>query len=116
MTDILVTAEPVEVTVAGDPVEVTIAATPLAITVETIGAQGPRGPQGAAGAAGNLAFEHAQATPAATWTIAVPPEFGRRPVVGVYIADEAVFTDVVADASTVTITFPAPTSGTAVLT
>lgn len=84
-------------------------------TVVGIGAVvGPRGPAGPSGSA--IAFEHTQASPAATWIITVPEAFGRRPAVAIYVSDELVDTDVVASSSQVSVIFPAPTAGTAVLT
>lgn len=56
---------------------------------------------------------HTQSAPSATWVI--PHTFGRIPAVAVYIAGELVDTDVTATTTNVTITFPAPFSGVAVL-
>lgn len=65
---------------------------------------------------GSGAFEYTQAVAQATWTIPVPGAMGRRPNVSVFIGNENVDTDVVADSSQVVITFSSPQSGTAVLT
>ncbi len=67
------------------------------------------------GAGGDNAFEYIQSTPLATWVIAVPGVMGRRPNVDIYIANELVEADVVASTTQVTITFPSPQSGSAVL-
>lgn len=73
-------------------------------------------PPGSGG--GSVGYEHTQSTPAATWTIIVPLSFGRRPVVAIYVGDVEVETDVVwtPGTHTLTITFPSPTSGVAVIT
>lgn len=75
------------------------------------------GPPGPPGSAGGQGYTHVQSVPAATWTIAVPDGFPpRRPAVALYIGDELVDADVVATPTTVTVTFPAPVAGSAVLT
>lgn len=76
---------------------------------------GPTGPIGPAGGA-SAGIEHTQTAPSASWVIAVPAAFERRPGVAVYVAGEQVEADVTADSSTVSIQFPTPTSGSAVLT
>ncbi len=59
---------------------------------------------------------HHQSSPAASWHVPVPPELGRRPVVSVYLEDgELILTDVVATATDVYLTFPAPIAGYVVL-
>jgi hypothetical protein len=78
------------------------------------GPPGPPGPPGPGGGSGG--YEYEQSTPAATWIIAVPVDFERTPAVSVYVGGELVFTDVTADETTVTIEFPSPTAGLAVLT
>ncbi len=65
---------------------------------------------------GSGAYEFVQATPLATWTIPVPSGMARRPSVTVYIGDELVDSDVVADDTQVVVTFSSPQTGTAVLT
>lgn len=75
--------------------------------------RGPRGPQGPPGT--GVGTEIQQVTPAATWTIPIPPEFTRAPAVTVYVDGEQVITDISADNSNVTIQFPNPTAGIAVL-
>lgn len=70
---------------------------------------------GLAGSPASVGVEVVVSTPAATWTIPVPPEFGRTPAVMVFVADRFVIADVVADATTVTVTHPEPTSGSVVL-
>ena len=76
------------------------------------GPPGEPGPPGV-GVAG-AAHIHTQTTPAATWTITHP--LGRLPTVGLYIGGDAADTDATATATTVVLTFAAPTAGTAVLT
>jgi hypothetical protein len=61
-------------------------------------------------------FEYVQSIAMGTWTIVVPPEFGRRPSVEVYVAGERVIPDIVASTEAVIITFATPVTGTAVLT
>lgn len=63
---------------------------------------------------GSSGFVHTQNTPAATWIINHP--LGRMPNIAVYIAGELVDTDVVASTTVVTITFPLPAAGVAVIT
>lgn len=87
---------------------------PSTTVVEVAPVVGPQGPQGVSGDA--LAFEHVQSTPAATWIIDVPAAFGRRPAVSIYLGNELVDTDIVASSTTVSVIFPAPASGSAVLT
>lgn len=83
----------------------------------TVGPTGADGAQGDTGPAGvGAAVEVAQVAPSASWVISVPPEFGRRPGVAVYVAGELVEADVAADSSTVSVQFPTPTSGSVVLT
>lgn len=91
-----------------------VAAAPARSTVRVLPVAGPRGPGGTNGGG---AFEHQQLTASAQWSIPVPAAFeGRRPAVAVYLNGEHVETDVTATAELVTITFPMPTPGTAVLT
>lgn len=73
-------------------------------------------PPGAGG--GSSAFEFTQATPAATWIIVLPLGFGRRPAVELYVGDVQVETDMfwTPATNTLTIVFPSPTSGVAVIT
>ena len=95
----------VEVTVPAPPVvAVTLPSVDLSVSVPMTGPPGPPG-QG---------YVHTQRTPAASWIIAHP--FGRVPDVALYVAGEQVDADITADAATVTITLPEPTSGIAVLT
>lgn len=70
------------------------------------------GPPGAAGGAGS-ALVHQQSSPSASWSIA--HTFGRLPLVDLYIDGQQVEADVAATDTTVSVTFPAPTAGTAVL-
>lgn len=86
------------------------------IIISNTGMQGPPGPQGPPGASGTDAFEHVQSTPSASWVIAIPLSFGRRPNVDVYVGDVQVEADVTATSLNVNIQFPSPTSGSAVLT
>jgi hypothetical protein len=57
-------------------------------------------------------------TPASTWIITVPSTFGgRRPNVQVFLTNgEEVWTDMTVTSAVVSITFPVPTAGSAVLT
>jgi len=71
---------------------------------------GARGPRGLVGS--GLVWD--QTIPLSSWTI--PHEFGRRPDVTIYIGNEIVDTDVYATATTVTVVFPTPRTGQAVLT
>ena len=82
-------------------------------TVDIVIGVGPRGPQGAPGAG----MQHDQTVAAGAWTITVPAAFdGRLPSVTVWVDDEIVEADVTSSGSIVTITFPQPTAGSAVLT
>lgn len=56
---------------------------------------------------------HTQSVASASWVIS--HSFARVPNVAVYIAGELVETDVAATSTTVTITFPSPAAGVAVL-
>lgn len=58
-------------------------------------------------------FEFIQTVPSALWLI--DHKFGRSPLVDVYVAGEQVEADVSVTDTLVSITFPAPTAGTAVL-
>lgn len=58
-------------------------------------------------------IQHTQSVPSGSWVIA--HGLGRLPNVAVYVSGELVETDVVATSSTVTVTFPSPTAGVAVL-
>jgi hypothetical protein len=65
------------------------------------------------------AFEYIQLTPASSWIIAMPVSWpSRRPDVTLYINDTEVDSDVVWAPSikTITVTFPSPTSGVALIT
>lgn len=76
-------------------------------------------PAGSAGGGSSDAYQFIQSTPAATWTIALPLSFpNRRPGVDIYVNDILVETDVqwLPSTKTVSITFPSPTSGVAVIT
>ncbi len=63
---------------------------------------------------GTLGFEHIQSTPQSIWTIS--HVFGRRPNVQIYVAGKVIFTDVSSTTTQVTVTFPTPIAGIAVLT
>jgi len=58
--------------------------------------------------------EHIQSEPTSTWIIA--HNFGRRPAVTVYVDGSIVDTDVVVTENQVSISFPAPYTGSATLT
>lgn len=79
------------------------------------GAQGPPGPQGPAGPAGSSGSTvvHDQSAAAATWII--PHSFGRHVQVGLVVGGFQVFADVEQTTTQVSVTFPAPTSGFALL-
>lgn len=77
--------------------------------------RGLKGDKGDPGASGSAAFEHTQSTPSSSWAIDVPVEMGRTPNVAVYVEGRLVLADVEANPSTVSITFPAPVAGSAVL-
>lgn len=87
---------------------------PPASTSSVAVVRGPRGLQGPPGVGVGVQVD--QITPAATWTIPIPPEFTRTPAVDVYVDGEQVITDISADSNNVTIQFPGPTAGIAVLT
>ena len=85
--------------------------TPSTVELQDVTA-GPPGPQGPPGAA---AVVLAQLTPLATWTW--PHPLGRLPQVTVYDQDgELVDPDIHATTGAVTVTWPDPRTGTAVLT
>lgn len=90
------------------PVVVEIAATQT-LVVEV--ASGVRGPAGAAGDGSAVVWS--QSTPLATWTI--PHSLARLPSVAVYIGGELVLAPITSTTTTVTITFPSPQSGFAIL-
>jgi len=58
-------------------------------------------------------FEFLQTTPSAVWLI--DHKFGRSPLVDIYVDGEQVEADIDVTDTMVTVTFPAPTAGTAVL-
>lgn len=91
------------------PAAVTAPAAPSPIAVLPV--PGPPGPPG--GGTGSGAQIHQQTTPTATWT--VTHTFGRLPAVDLYIAGVLVEADVEATTTSVTVTFPTPTAGYAVL-
>lgn len=66
------------------------------------------------GSSGPTGQVYYQDSPAGSWVIS--GTLGRIPNVAVYVDGELVDTDVFADSSTVTISFPSPTAGVAVLT
>lgn len=73
-------------------------------------AAGPQGPVGPAGAG----YLHTQTTAAATWII--NHNLGRIPSVSLFFLDGTeFFSDVLSLSNAVTVTFPAPVSGIAVL-
>lgn len=121
-------AEVIQIVVAGAPrppvqVQQVVAAPPKVVRVVEPGPQGgpgpegPEGPRGPSGAAGGVALEIAITTPSAQWVIPIPSEFTRRPEVSIYLnSGELVFADVTVTAQYVTVTFPTPTAGIAVLT
>lgn len=74
---------------------------------------GPAGPGGLPGAAGS-GYVHDQTTPSSSWV--VPHPLLRLPCVELWIDGARTFTDITATDTTVTVAFPAPVSGTVVLT
>lgn len=68
-------------------------------------------PGGSSG--GDNTLVYTQSTPLAQWNI--PHLLGRQPHVQVYVGTEVCLTDISADDDSVTITFPAPTAGVAVI-
>lgn len=102
-----------------DPVDVVVrlGETPLVFpedvsaTVEVTGVTVVTGTGGSGGG-----IEYVQSAPSASWIIPVPVSMGRRPNVAVYILGNQVEADVSADSTTVSIAFPSPIAGTAVLT
>jgi hypothetical protein len=102
-----VTDYAVEVVVS-NPVVVEVAATQV-LVVEV--GSGVRGPAGAAGDGSAVVWN--QSTPLATWTI--PHSLARLPSVAVYIGGELVLAPISSTITTVTITFPSPQSGFAIL-
>lgn len=65
------------------------------------------------GGSGPGGYVHTQGSPSASWSITNP--LGRMPSVDLYVAGQQVEADVEATTSTVSVTFPAPTAGFAVL-
>ena len=93
-------------------VEVLVEPSIAVVEVAIPGIQGPQGPPGSGGGAGSTVIT--QSTPAATWILS--HTIGRVPAVSVYLASgEQVDTDVVASASTVTVTFATPQTGFVIL-
>lgn len=87
---------------------------PTVTVIEVMDRGGPQGPPGPAGSM--FGTEFTQSVPAATWILAIPAEFTRRPTVSLYDASgEEVEADVFVSSGTVTVIFPAPFAGTAVL-
>jgi len=73
----------------------------------------------AGASAGLTGYEHVQSVPASTWIISLPAQFpARRPAVSLYVNDEMVESDIVwsPGIKTVTVTFPSPIAGVAVIT
>lgn len=105
MTEIIVRPPPaVEVIAASDDTDNVI--------VQMVGARGPQGPPGPAG---GTAYEYVQSTPAASWII---NHNLNRPVHVTLYNDsgEIVYSDVQRGSSnTLTVSFPAPTTGSAVV-
>lgn len=80
------------------------------------GPAGPQGPQGLPGTGGDLYYVYEQTTAAGTWSFPVPGYFPRLPNIAIYIGGELVESDIIVLDGNVTIIFPQPMSGTAVLT
>jgi hypothetical protein len=65
---------------------------------------------------GASGYMHTQSSPLAQWYITIP-DLGRLPNVQIYLTSgEMILTDLVSTNSSVTITFPNPTAGFAVIT
>jgi len=65
---------------------------------------------------GTSGYMHTQSSPSAQWHITYPT-LGRLPSVQIYLTSgEAILTDILATQTDVTITFPSPTAGYAVIT
>jgi hypothetical protein len=66
-----------------------------------------------------VAFEYIQLSPASAWVIPMPGNWpSRRPDVTLYVSDVEIESDVVwtPGIKTITVTFPSPTSGVALIT
>jgi hypothetical protein len=78
------------------------------------GEKGDTGSAGLPGLPGGEPFVYEQLTPSANWII--PNPFGRpRVYVQVYVGTEQVETDVVSDATTISVIFAEPQSGSLVI-
>lgn len=79
------------------------------------GPSGPAGPQGPEGPPGGSGFEYTQAVPASTWII--DHNLGRKVHVSLFsVGAVVVFADVVhGSPNQTTITYPVPTTGSAVI-
>ncbi len=130
MTDLTVVQDAAQLTVAevaesltvsDDSVTVSVTENAASLVVQeaanalTVAAVGPAGPPGAPGPAGGDVFVHTQSTPAATWVI--DHDRGRRVHVSLLNdSDEVVFSDIEhGSLNQTTITFPAPTTGVAII-
>lgn len=69
---------------------------------------------GGGGGGGSDGTEYQQTSPSASWSFT--HALGRRPAVALYVAGVLVDADVTATSTQVSVVFPAPTAGTAVLT
>lgn len=106
-------AEVIEVIGTPVPViEVIHAGVQVVEVPEVVGPRGPVGPAGPAG--GGTVLTYTQSIPSASWSIAHP--FGRIPAVQVYIDGVQVDTDITASDTHVSVVFPSPTTGIAILT
>lgn len=80
----------------------------------TVAAPGPQGPPGPAGSGGFTYYFHTQASPSAGWVI--DHNLNRPTHATVFMAGEEVEADVVRNTDDqTTITFPAPTTGSALI-
>lgn len=103
------------IAVTDDLEAITDTGEPAQLVISTIGPKGDKGEKGDTGDTGFNGAVIEVTTPAATWTLPVPPELGRTPLVAVYIDGHHVVADVVADASWVVVTMPEPMTGAVVL-
>ncbi len=101
------------ITIVVPPPNTVTVAPPTTNPVVLVPVAGPAGPGGLPGAAGS-GYVHDQTTPSSSWV--VPHPLLRLPCVELWIDGARTFTDITATVTTVTVAFPAPVSGTVVLT
>jgi len=99
---------------------VTITAVPLPTTsISAVPVTMPQGLNGVAAlpvSGGTSGYMHTQSSASAQWHITFP-DLGRLPNVQIYLTSgEAILTDILSTSTSVTVTFPSPTAGYAVIT